>query len=128
MLLLSLSSGCVISRVCMWAFSFLRVYTLCLCPPSGVRVSCLCCCVWLYFFFPLLMCLFMVFPTPQTGTLVNNSTYYSLMLQTAAQHLQWCVFCSSISYTSISKKCVLCMYRTVQRFELSVNSYIMVHF
>lgn len=62
-LLLSLPSGCVISRVCMWAFHSYLLYTLCLYPLKAVWVLCLCRFVGFFFFFTLLQCFFN-FSTP----------------------------------------------------------------
>lgn len=85
-LLLSLSSGCVISRVCMWAFSFLRVIHCVSVLLNAVWVSCLCCRVRLnfpsssssslFFFFYFLLCVFVLLPPP-TGlsALANGSSH-----------------------------------------------------
>lgn len=83
MLLLSLPSGCVISRVCMWAFSFLRViYTVSLSSqlPSECCV-CLCCRVWLNFFAFLLPTVFIrVAPYP-TGLHLGKQTHRNCNLE-----------------------------------------------
>jgi len=114
MLLLSLSSGCVISRVCMWAFSFLHVYTLCLCPLNAVWVLCLCRCVWLNFGFPFYCVYSCLFPTPQTCTFANRSTHCYLKRNCSTKKIQfdtekqfqWLLFWIWIKRTSVFNICM----------------------
>lgn len=75
----SLSSGCVISRVCMWAFSFLRVIH-CVSVLSMPSECCVCAVVCgLIWFLPSTVCLFVSLPAPWTSALANKSTHCNLV-------------------------------------------------
>nr|XP_020461942.1 potassium voltage-gated channel subfamily C member 1-like isoform X9 [Monopterus albus] len=126
--------GCVISRVCMWAFSFLHVIHNCVSVFSMPSECCVCVVVCgLILFFPLLPCLLVLVPTPRTSALANITTCCNLdtvCLENAFFlhfYTQYCMYMHSCTGLTDTLHVHICVYMYLVLCQISWPALIAFH-